>query len=183
MKEGDKLPNVVFKVRSMGAWFNRTTKQFFKGKRCILFSLPGAFTPICSNQMLPNYEKLHKAFKEMGIDQIYCMSVNDSFVMNAWAADQKLKNIKVIPDGNCTFTDKIGMGVMKEEPGFGRRSWRYSAIINDGVVEKVFEEAGKGDNTKGDPYEVSSPEHMLLYLQQTDPRHNQDMRDIDFNPS
>ena len=183
MKEGDKLPNVVFKVRSMGAWFNRTTKQFFKGKRCILFSLPGAFTPICSNQMLPNYEKLHKAFKEHGIDQIYCLSVNDSFVMNAWAADQKLKNIKVIPDGNCTFTDKIGMGVMKEEPGVGRRSWRYSAIINDGIVEKVFEEAGKGDNTKGDPYEVSSPEHMLLYLQQTDPRHNQDMRDIDFNPS
>ena len=95
------------------------------------------------------------------------MSVNDSFVMNAWAADQKLKNIKVIPDGNCTFTDKIGMGVMKEEPGFGRRSWRYSAIINDGVVEKVFEEAGKGDNTKGDPYEISSPESVLKYLQST----------------
>ena len=95
MKEGDKLPNVVFKVRSMGAWFNRTTKSFFKGKRVILFSLPGAFTPICSNQMLPNYEKLHKAFKEHGIDQIYCLSVNDSFVMNAWAQDQNLKNIKV----------------------------------------------------------------------------------------
>ena len=187
MKEGDKLPNVVFKVRSMGAWFNRTTKSFFKGKRVILFSLPGAFTPICSNQMLPNYEKLHKAFKEMGIDQIYCMSVNDSFVMTAWAADQKLKNIKVIPDGNCEFTEKVGMVCVKDGPGFGKRSWRYSAIINDGVVEKVFEEPGKGEKDEGsvktDPYTVSSPEHMLLYLQQTDPRHNQDMRGIDFNPS
>jgi len=167
MKQGDKLPNVDFKVRSMGDWFNKTTDDYFKGKRVILFSLPGAFTPICSNQMLPNYEKLHSVFKEHGIDEIFCMSVNDSFVMNAWAADQKLENIKVIPDGNCQFTDGVNMLVDKNPQGFGKRSWRYSAIINDGIVEKVFEEEGKDNNTTGDPYEVSSPESVLKYLQQS----------------
>ena len=162
-----QVPFVNFRVRELGEWTDTNTDTYLKDKRVLVFSLPGAFTPTCSNQQLPGYELKADVFKEHGIDQIYCLSVNDSFVMNAWAADQKLKNIKVIPDGNCTFTDKIGMGVMKEEPGFGRRSWRYSAIINDGIVEKVFEEAGKGDNTKGDPYEVSSPESVLKYLQST----------------
>ena len=160
-----QVPFVHFRVRSLGEWTDTNTDTYFKDKRVIVFSLPGAFTPTCSNQQLPGYEKQASVFKEHGIDEIYCMSVNDSFVMNAWAADQKLENVKVIPDGNCEFTDGVSMGVMKHGPGFGRRSWRYAAIINDGIVEKVFEEAGKGDNTKGDPYEVSSPESVLKYLQ------------------
>ena len=165
MKQGDNLPQVNFRVRSLGEWQDTNTDTYFKGKKVILFSLPGAFTPTCSNQQLPGFEKLADVFKEHGIDDIYCMSVNDSFVMNAWADKQKLENVKVIPDGNGEFTDQVDMLVEKTNLCFGMRSWRYAAIINDGVVEKVFEEPGKGDNTSGDPYGVSSPENVLKYLQ------------------
>ena len=167
MKQGDKLPQVNFRVRSLGEWQDTNTDTYFKDKKVILFSLPGAFTPTCSNQQLPGFEKLANVFKEYGIDEIYCMSVNDSFVMNAWADKQKLENVKVIPDGNGEFTEKVGMLCSKRDKCFGDRSWRYAAIINDGVVEKMFEEPGKADDLSEDPYGESSPENVLKFLQAT----------------
>ena len=165
MKKGDRIPDISFRTRSLGEWKNVSTDDYFKGKRVILFALPGAFTPTCSNQQLPGYEKLHSVFKQHGIDEIYCLSINDSYVMNAWAANQKLENVKVIPDGNGEFTDQVDMIVEKTNDGFGMRSWRYAAIVNDGTVEVMFEEPGKIDNNDGDPYSVSSPENVLKYLQ------------------
>ena len=141
------------------------TDTYFKDKRVIVFSLPGAFTPTCSNQQLPGYEKQASVFKEHGIDEIYCMSVNDSFVMNAWAQNQKLQNVKLIPDGNGDFTDQMDMLVEKIQIGFGMRSWRYAMIVNNSVIEAMFVEPGKGDNVQGDPYGESSPENVLKYLQ------------------
>ena len=165
MKQGDRIPDISFRTRSLGEWKNVNTDDYFKGKRVILFALPGAFTPTCSNQQLPGYEKLHDVFKQHGIDEVYCLSINDSYVMNAWAANQKLEKVKVIPDGNGDFTDQVDMLVEKSDCGFGMRSWRYAAIINDGTVEVMFEEPGKTDNNDGDPYSVSSPENVLKYLQ------------------
>jgi len=165
MKKGDRLPDISFRTRSLGEWKDVSTDNYFKGKRVILFALPGAFTPTCSNQQLPGYEKLHDVFKEHGIDDIYWLSINDSYVMNAWAANQKLEKVKVIPDGNGDFTDQVDMLVEKQDCGFGMRSWRYAAIVNDCTVEVMFEEPGKVDNNDGDPYSVSSPENVLKYLQ------------------
>ena len=165
MKQGDRIPDISFRTRSLGEWKDVSTDDYFKGKRVILFALPGAFTPTCSNQQLPGYEKLHDVFKQHGIDEVYCLSINDSYVMNAWAANQKLEKVKVIPDGNGDFTDQVDMLVEKTDCGFGMRSWRYAAIINDGTVEVMFEEPGKTDNNDGDPYSVSSPENVLKYLQ------------------
>mgnify|MGYP001308938649 FL=1 len=165
MKKGDRLPDISFRTRSLGEWKDVSTDDYFKGKRVILFALPGAFTPTCSNQQLPGYEKLHDVFKQHGIDEVYCLSINDSYVMNAWAANQKLEKVKVIPDGNGDFTDQVDMLVEKSDCGFGMRSWRYAMIVNDGTVEVMFEEPGKQDNNDGDPYSVSSPENVLKYLQ------------------
>ena len=160
-----QVPHVHFRVRSLGEWTDTNTDTYFKGKKVIVFSLPGAFTPTCSLQQLPGYEKQADVFKEHGIDQIYCMSVNDSFVMNAWAADQKLENVKVIPDGNGQFTQEMGMLCQKRDKCFGQRSWRYAMIVNNGVIEKMFVEPGKTDDTPEDPYGESSPENVLKYLQ------------------
>ena len=177
MIEGFKIPQVTFRIREGdtsdneiacaigGKWTNKSTDDFFKNKRVILFSLPGAFTPTCSSQQLPGFEQNANELKKLGIDEIYCCSVNDSYVMNAWAANQKLENVKVIPDGNGEFTDQVDMIVEKTNDGFGMRSWRYAAIVNDGTVEVMFEEPGKIDNNDGDPYSVSSPENVLKYLQ------------------
>ncbi|WP_158963781.1 peroxiredoxin [Chachezhania sediminis] len=173
MKPGDKLPDVTFKTRvrdeSVGGpnpyrWEDKTTADYFGGKRVILFSLPGAFTPTCSTYQLPGFEKMAADFKEKGIDDIYCMSVNDSFVMNQWAKAQGIENVKVIPDGSGEFTEKVGMLVAKDNLGFGKRSWRYAAIINDGVVEAWFEEPGRCDNHGEDPYGESSPENLMKSL-------------------
>lgn len=173
MKAGVKLPDVTFHTRvrdeSIGGdnpyrWQDMTTADYFAGKRVVLFSLPGAFTPTCSTYQLPGYEKGAADFKALGIDEIYCMSVNDSFVMNAWARSQNLENVKVIPDGSGTFTRLMGMLVEKDNLGFGYRSWRYAAIVNDGVVEAWFEEPGREDNHGADPYGESSPETVLAHL-------------------
>ncbi|WP_353471968.1 peroxiredoxin [Salipiger sp. H15] len=173
MRTGVALPNVTFRTRvrdeSLGGtnpfrWQDMTTADYFKGKRVILFSLPGAFTPTCSTYQLPGFEKNAETFRANGIDEIYCMSVNDSFVMNQWAKSQDLEAVKVIPDGSGEFTRKIGMLVSKDNLGFGMRSWRYAAIIDDGVVEAWFEEPGLSDNHGEDPYGVSSPESLLEYL-------------------
>ena len=155
------LPDVTFKCRVAGEWVNKTTSDFFKGKRIVLFALPGAFTPTCSSKQLPKYEEMYKMFIEKGVTDVYCLSVNDCFVMNAWADSLDIQNVKMIPDGSGEFTRHMGMLVKKDDKGFGYRSWRYAMIINDGVVERVYEEAGKGDNTSTDPFEVSGAENVL----------------------
>ena len=148
-----------------GTWKDVTTDDLFKGKRVVMFSLPGAFTPTCSSEELPSYDRMHNEFKELGIDDVYCVSVNDAFVMNAWARDLEIQNVKMIPDGCGTFTSNMGMLVAKPKQGFGMRSWRYAAVVNDGVVEKMFEEPGFNNfSDDDDPYVVSKPEIVKNYL-------------------
>lgn len=158
--EGKKVPQVVFHTRVGDAWKDVTTDDLFKGKTVIVFSLPGAFTPTCSSTHLPRYNELASVFKANGVDDILCVSVNDTFVMNAWKADQDAENIKVIPDGNGEFTEGMGMLVNKDALGFGKRSWRYSMLVEDGTVKKMFIEPEK----EGDPFEVSDADTMLRYL-------------------
>jgi glutaredoxin-like protein len=158
--EGQKVPQVTFKTRENEKWVDVTTDQLFKGKNVIVFSLPGAFTPTCSSTHLPRYNQLAKVFKEEGIDNIICMSVNDAFVMNSWKKDQEASNVIVLPDGNGEFTDKMGMLVDKSAIGFGKRSWRYSMLVKDGVIAKMFIEPQKD----GDPFEVSDADTMLDFL-------------------
>ena len=164
MNDITQVPHVNFRVRELGEWVDKNTDTYFKGKRVVLFSLPGAFTPTCSNEQLPGFEKQVELFKTYNIDEIYCMSVNDSFVMNAWATDQKLENVKVIPDGNGEFTQGMGMLVQKRDKCFGNRSWRYAMVVNDGNIEQMFVEPGKKDDSAEDPYGESSPESVLKYL-------------------
>lgn len=159
-----QIPQVEFIFREDGEFVSKRTSDLFDGKRVIIFSLPGAFTPTCSAYQLPGFEQNFEEFKSLGIDEIYCISVNDAFVMNAWAKDQGIKNVKLIPDGNAYFTRSMGMLVSKSNLGFGDRSWRYAAIVDNNIIEKVFIEDGKGDNVSGDPYEKSSPESVLEYL-------------------
>jgi peroxiredoxin len=170
---GRKVPDVTFRTRVRDEaiegsnpfrWQDVTSADYFGGKRVVLFSLPGAFTPTCSTFQLPDFEKLHLEFQAEGIDEIYCISVNDAFVMNAWGKTQDLKNVKLIPDGSGEFTRKMGMLVAKDNLGFGMRSWRYAAIINNGFVEQWFEEEGFSDNCDSDPYGVSSPQNILEHL-------------------
>ena len=164
MNDITQVPQVNFRVRELGEWVDKNTDTYFKGKRVVLFSLPGAFTPTCSNEQLPGFEKQVELFKTYNIDEIYCVSVNDSFVMNAWATDQKLENVKMIPDGNGQFTQEMGMLCQKRDKCFGQRSWRYAMIVNDGVIEQMFVEPGKKDDSAEDPYGESSPENVLKYL-------------------
>ncbi len=145
-------------------WAETTTADTFAGKRVVLFALPGACTPTCSTYRLPEFEKLHPAFAERGIDEIICISVNDAFVMNAWGRQQGLERVKLIPDGSGDFTRRMGMLVRKDNLGFGMRSWRYAAIVNDGVVEAWFEEPGISDDCETDPYGESSPQNILENL-------------------
>ena len=148
-----------------GTWKDVTTDDLFKGKRVVMFSLPGAFTPTCSSEELPSYDRMYNEFKDMGIDDVYCVSVNDAFVMNAWARDLEIQHVKMIPDGCGTFTSNMGMLVAKPAQGFGMRSWRYAAVVNDGVVEKMFEEPGFNNfSDDDDPYVISKPEIVKNYL-------------------
>ncbi len=158
--EGQTIPNVTFRTRDGDAWIDVTTNELFSDKTVVVFSLPGAFTPTCSSTHLPRYNELASTFAENGVDRIICMSVNDTFVMNAWRADQEAANITVIPDGNGEFTDGMKMLVDKGEIGFGKRSWRYSMLVKNGVVEKMFVEPNK----PGDPFEVSDADTMLEYI-------------------
>lgn len=176
IEEGKKVPqNVVFKTRvrdeSLGGpnpyrWAEVKSGDLFKRKRVVLFSLPGAFTPTCSTYQLPDFEKLFNEFQVHGIKTIYCISVNDAFVMNAWAKSQNLVNVQVIPDGSGLFTKKMGMLVKKDNFGFGVRSWRYAAVVKSGVIEKLFVEPGAGDNCPTDPYSETSPQNVLKWLQE-----------------
>jgi len=164
------LPDVMFYLRerdeSLGTenpfkWVYKTTNDLFSGKKVLIFGLPGAFTPTCSNSQLPNYEKLFEQFQAKGIEEVWCTSVNDSFVMYQWAKAQGISNVKMLPDGNGDFAAAMGMLVTKSNLGFGKRSWRYAAVVDNLEVVNLFEERGFMDNCPTDPYEVSAPEYVL----------------------
>jgi len=160
IRAGEKVPQVTFRTRAAGDWKSVTTDDVFKGRTVVVFSLPGAFTPTCSSTHLPRYNELAPAFFAHGVDAIVCVSVNDAFVMNEWAADQESENVILLPDGNGEFTAGMGMLVDRSELGFGRRSWRYSMLVTDGVVQKLFVEPQQ----PGDPFEVSDADTMLAYI-------------------
>lgn len=163
-KEGYEVPQVEFIFRESGEFVTRKSSELFDNKRVVIFSLPGAFTPTCSAYQLPGFEENYGAFRDLGIDSIYCISVNDAFTMNAWAQDQNIQNVQLIPDGNAYFTRSMGQLVAKTNLGFGQRSWRYAAVVTDGIIERLFEEPGKCDNADSDPYEVTTPENVLNYI-------------------
>lgn len=168
----EKVPSVVFKTRVRDEsiqpnpyrWEDKTTEEIFGGKKVVVFSLPGAFTPTCSSNHLPRYEELFEEFKAQGVDEIICVSVNDAFVMFKWGKEIGANKVFLLPDGNCEFTRKMGMLVDKSNVGFGPRSWRYSMLVNDMTIEKIFIEAGFSDNCPTDPFEVSDADTMLAYL-------------------
>lgn len=172
----ERVPNVVFKTRVRDEsvegpnpyrWQDRMTDDIFAGKKVVVFSLPGAFTPTCSSNHLPRYEELYDEFKALGVDEIVCVSVNDAFVMFQWGKHIGAKNVLLLPDGNGDFTRKMGMLVEKSNLGFGLRSWRYSMFVNDGNIQKIFIEPGLDDNCAVDPFEVSDADTMLAYLKGT----------------
>ena len=165
-REGDTVPeNGVCPIG--GKFVAKTSEELFANKKVIIFSLPGAFTPTCSTYQLPGFEEKYEEFKSLGIDEIYCISVNDAFVMNEWARQLGIKNVKMIPDGNGDFTRLMGMLVSKSKLGFGLRSHRYAAVITDMIREKLFVEEGREDNFGSDPYGESSPETVMDYLKST----------------
>lgn len=159
-REGKRVPKTTFRVRRGHDWVNVTTDELFAGKTVVVFALPGAFTPTCSSSHVPRYNQLAPQLRAHGVDDIVCISVNDSFVMNEWQTSQKADEIRFIPDGNGAFTNGMGMLVDKEELGFGKRSWRYSMLVRDGVIEKMFIEP----EVPGDPFEVSDADTMLAYV-------------------
>ncbi|EEC45666.1 peroxiredoxin [Phaeodactylum tricornutum CCAP 1055/1] len=186
LSEGDRVPEVTFLTRSRVEsndpnpfdWKLRTTDDYFKGKRVVVFAIPGAFTPTCSSTHLPGYEAAYDKIRQQGVDDVYCLSVNDAFVMRQWGLHQGLTEdktvgglgftkVKLIPDGAAAFTRGMGMSTLWDvERGFGERSWRYSMVVNDGVIEKLFVEQPLLQNSGPDPFEVSDADTMLAYLQQ-----------------
>lgn len=168
------VPNVTFHYRvrdeSVGGdnpfvWKDVTTDDLFKGKKVLIFSLPGAFTPTCSTMQVPRFEQMYdQLVEELGLDQIYVVSVNDTFVMRKWMIDQGVTKLDFIPDGSGKFTEAMGMLVDKDNLGFGKRSWRYAALIDDLNVTAWFEEPGREDNCESDPYGETSPDFILEQL-------------------
>tara|TARA_R110002167_G_scaffold179934_1_gene380027 strand:- start:379 stop:927 length:549 start_codon:yes stop_codon:yes gene_type:complete len=167
------VPTVVFKTRvrndALGGpnpfdWKDLSTDALFKGRKVVLFALPGAFTPTCSTSHLPRYEALFEEFKAQGVDEVVCLSVNDAFVMYQWGLSQGAKNVFLLPDGNGEFSRKMGMLVDKSNLGFGMRSWRYSMYVDDGEIKQMFIEPEFGDNCPTDPFESSDADTMLTYL-------------------
>lgn len=167
------VPHTIFKTRVRNdalegpnpfEWKDLSTDEIFNGKKVIVFSLPGAFTPTCSTSHLPRYEELYEEFKALGVDQIICVSVNDAFVMFQWGKSQGAENVFLLPDGSGEFTRKMGMLVNKDNLGFGMRSWRYSMFVDDGDIKQMFVEPGFADNCPTDPFEVSDADTMLDYL-------------------
>jgi len=158
--EGQRVPDVTLRTREDGQWVDVSTKEIFGGKKVVVFALPGAYTPTCSSSHLPRYNELAPELRARGVDSIVCLSVNDAFVMSEWAKDQGAGNVVFLPDGNGEFSEGMGMLVDKRSLGFGQRSWRYSMLVVDGVVEKMFVER----EVEGDPFEVSDADTMLKYL-------------------
>tara|TARA_Y100001963_G_C6770515_1_gene444617 strand:- start:910 stop:1383 length:474 start_codon:yes stop_codon:yes gene_type:complete len=140
------------------------TTDIFKDKRVVIFGLPGAFTPTCSTKQVPGYEEMFSQFQEKGIGEIWCISVNDQFVMQSWRTNLQASKVNFLADGNGDLTRRMGMLVKKENLGFGMRSWRYAAVVNNGEVEQFFPEDGIEDNHGEDPYENSTPENVLKHL-------------------
>lgn len=172
-KEGARVPEVIFKTRvrdeSVGGenpyrWQDVSSSEIFGGKKVIVFGLPGAFTPTCSSVHVPGFEAKYDEFKKLGVDEVYCLSVNDAFVMKQWADKLGVKKVQMLPDGNALFTRGMGMLVKKENLGFGQRSWRYSMLVEDRVIKKLFIEPGLSDDCPTDPFEVSDADTMLAYL-------------------
>lgn len=188
MQIGREIPNVTLKTRVRDEsvegpnpfrWADVETLDLFKGKRVVIFGLPGAFTPTCSSKQLPGFEANHDAYKQLGVSDVYCVSVNDAFVMFQWGRAQGLKNIKLLPDGNGDFTRRIGMLIDKRHLGFGQRSWRYAAVVDDGIISAWFEEPGINDaGTDSDPYEQSTPENILSWLQGHPARQSQELLEM-----
>jgi thioredoxin-dependent peroxiredoxin len=173
----ERVPDVTFKTRVRDEsvegpnpfrWQDLTTQEIFGGKKVVVFSLPGAFTPTCSSNHLPRYEELYDEFKAQGVDSIICVSVNDAFVMFQWGKQVGADKVFLLPDGNGEFTRKMGMLVEKNNLGFGNRSWRYSMLVNDCAIEKIFVEPDFGDNCPTDPFEVSDADTMLAHLKGTE---------------
>lgn len=160
-----QIPYIDFIFREGGEFVTRTSKEIFSGKRVVVFALPGAFTPTCTEQQLPGFEAYYDEIKSFGVDEIYCLAVNDAFVMNAWFKDLGIAKVKPLPDGNGSFTASAGMAVAKTNFGFASRSWRYAVVINDGTIEWAGVEQGKRDNASDDPYTESTPERVIQYLQ------------------
>ncbi|MFT5504566.1 MAG: glutaredoxin-like protein [Gammaproteobacteria bacterium] len=158
--EGQSIPEITFRTREGHEWVNVGSEQIFKNRKIVVFSLPGAFTPTCSSTHVPRYNQLAPVLKQQGIDEVICISVNDAFVMNEWQKQQKAEEITFLPDGNGEFTAALGMLVDKNDLGFGRRSWRYSMLVNDGVIEKMFIEP----DLPGDPFVVSDADTMLAHV-------------------
>lgn len=163
-RQGQRVPKVNFRCRQDGDWLDLSSNDLFANQRVVLFALPGAFTPTCSASHLPRYEELCPLFRANGIDEVVCLSVNDGFVMEAWARDQQISQVRMVADGNGAFTDGMGMLVDKDDLGFGKRSWRYSMLVDNGVVEKMFIESEQ----PGDPFSVSDADSMLRYLNPTE---------------
>lgn len=168
-----QVPQITFKTRVRDEsvegpnpfrWQDVTSDDIFAGKKVVVFALPGAFTPTCSSTHLPGYEENYQAFKDAGIDEIYCLSVNDAFTMFQWGIHQGVKNVKLLPDGSGDFSRLMGMLVKKDNLGFGLRSWRYSMLVDNGEIQKIFSEAGKMDDCPTDPFEVSDANTMLDYI-------------------
>jgi glutaredoxin-like protein len=159
-REGQRVPQVTFRYRENGTWKETDTDKLFTGRTVAVFSLPGAFTPTCSSTHLPRFNELAPTFKENGVDQVVCIAVNDPFVMEEWAKSQECNNVFVLPDGNGAFTEQMGMLVDKSDLNFGKRSWRYSMLVRDGTVEKMFIEP----DAPGDPFEVSDADTLLHYV-------------------
>lgn len=173
LPEGASVPDVVFKTRvrdeSVGGenpyrWQDVSTSDIFSGKTVVVFGLPGAFTPTCSSTHAPGFEAKYDDLKAAGADEVYCLSVNDAFVMKKWADSLGVSKVKMLPDGNGDFTRGMGMLVSKSNLGFGERSWRYSMVVKDGVIEKLFIEPGLSHDCETDPFEVSDAETILTYL-------------------
>ena len=167
------VPEITFKTRvrdeSIGGdnpfrWQDVTSSDIFKGKSIVVLALPGAFTPTCSSTHLPGYEAKYEALKAQGVDEVYCLSVNDAFSMFQWAKQLDISKVKMLPDGNGDFSRLMGMLVKKENLGFGDRSWRYSMHVVDGEIQQLFAEPGLMDNCPDDPFGVSDVDTMLNYL-------------------
>jgi glutathione-dependent peroxiredoxin len=157
---GDRVPDVRFRLRRGTEWVETSTAEIFRGRSVVVFALTGAFTPTCSSLHLPRYEELAPALARAGVDEIVCVAVNDPFVMEAWGRDEGVDKVRLLPDGNAAFTRAMGMLVDKRDLNFGARSWRYSMLVRDGVIEKLFVEPDK----PGDPFEVSDADTLLRYL-------------------
>ncbi len=169
------VPDIIFKTRvrdeSLGGdnpfrWQDVSSADIFQDKKVVVLALPGAFTPTCSSTHLPGYEEKYDELKRNGVDEVYCLSVNDAFTMFQWSQRLQVKKVKMLPDGNGDFTRQMGMLVKKENLGFGMRSWRYSMYVVNGEIKKIFVEPGFMDNCPDDPFEVSDVDTMLDYLAQ-----------------